>query len=46
MAAAYAAFVLNLWKQSRVTVDQVNQLVALGRLTQAEADEILATEQN
>ncbi len=46
MAAAYAVFITNLWKQARVTTDQVNQLVTLGRLTQKEADEILATEQN
>jgi hypothetical protein len=31
---------LSLWRQGRLTVEQLARLVALGRLTQAQADEI------
>jgi hypothetical protein len=36
-------FLLNMWLQSRLTIAQVNQAVQLNRITQTEADELLAT---
>lgn len=42
----YKNFLLSMWLQCRLTEAQVAQAVTLGRITQAEADEILATPRN
>lgn len=36
-------FLLSLWLQCRLTEDQVMQAYSLGRITEQERDEILAT---
>jgi hypothetical protein len=38
-------FLLDMWLQKRVTVAQINIVVATGKITQAEADTILNTPQ-
>jgi hypothetical protein len=43
LLAGYYAFVLSMWKQCKITPEQVEALVTNGRLTRAEADAILAT---
>lgn len=45
-SAPYKNFLLSMWLQCRLTEAQVAQAVALGRITQEEADEILATPRN
>jgi hypothetical protein len=39
----YKNFLLSLWLQCKLTEEQVAQAVTKGKITQAEADEILAT---
>ena len=39
-------FLLSMWLQCRLTEEQVAQAVVKGRITQEEADEILATPRN
>lgn len=46
MSEANKNFFLSMWRQCRLTEEQVAQGVVKGRITQAEADEILATERN
>jgi hypothetical protein len=35
-------FALSMWRQNRLTVEQLARLVTLGKLTQEQADEIAA----
>ncbi len=39
------AFALSMWKQGRMAVEQLQQLVALGRITQEQANEIQSISQ-
>lgn len=42
----YKNFLLSMWLQNRLTPEQVNKAVTIGRITQAEADEILSVPRN
>lgn len=46
MTEATKNFLLSMWLQCRLTEAQVNQVLANGKITEAERDEILATPRN